>query len=83
MPYTLRCYPHDDDAFAAAAATALRAFVATARHGEDGIPQGVADALRSIYPLVVVHRGDDLAVLRPDDTVLYVYRDGTPLAAGT
>ena len=79
MPYSLRCFPHDDGVFAEAARTAIATYARMTRHDADGIPEGIAEALRERYPGVVVRRASELAALAPDETILYVYRDGAAL----
>jgi hypothetical protein len=80
VPYVLRCFPIDDHAFARAANVALDAHVITMRDGADDVPRGISAALTDAYPLVAVRRGHQLAVVDPDETILYVYRDGSPIA---
>ena len=78
MPYVLRCFPHDDEAFASRAAEGLASFDGARVHENDGIPEALTEILRVTDPLVAVHRADKLAIVVPDQRTLYVYRDGRP-----
>lgn len=77
MPYIVRCFPHDDPDLL----TLVNAELAAFQHGRqdhDGVVAGLADALRPTHPKIVVHRSEEMATL-PGQTMLYVYRDGSPL----
>ena len=77
VPYVLRCFPRDDPEFAGRANAALGAH----RHGavrHDGVAADLAETLRGMHPMVVVTESE-VSTLVPGETVLYVYRDGSPL----
>jgi hypothetical protein len=80
LPYVVRCFPHDDEGFAAHATAALARYDGHTPDDSDGVPEAVAEFMRGTYPLVSVHRSDPLAVVVPNERTLYIYRDGTQLA---
>ena len=81
VPYVLRCFPHDDEAFAADAARSLATLNGHVPFDTDGVPEDIAAALRAAYPNVAVHRSHELATIGREDRTLYAYRDGRPIAS--
>jgi hypothetical protein len=70
-----RCFPADDEAFAAFVAVCEAGLV----EGPWDQPTLLERRLRARYPEAVVRPQSDLAVTR-NDRIWYVYRDGRPLA---
>ncbi|HET7030127.1 MAG TPA: hypothetical protein VFI34_06425 [Candidatus Limnocylindrales bacterium] len=81
VPYVLRCFPHDDEAFAAHAARSLATVNGQVPSETDGVPEEMVAALRAAYPNVAVHRSHELATIGREDRTLYAYRDGGPIAS--
>jgi hypothetical protein len=76
VSYVLRCFPRDDDTFAAEVARGMERFDGVIPHDWDGVPETLADFLRASYPLIAVHRSHQLAIVSPHERTLYIYRDG-------
>jgi hypothetical protein len=73
----LRCFPPEDEAFCAAVAACAKEleFVGVNRRT---VAQSLQQAVRFMYPDVLVVAQNELAADWPGREIWYVYRDGRP-----
>jgi hypothetical protein len=78
--HSIRCFPADDEVFAAAVAEAAAEFDSPDVQGHSALrndpARSVEQLLRRTYPRARVVRMDDLAAIDPDTVELYAFRDG-------
>jgi hypothetical protein len=78
---SLRCFPRDDPAFAAAVEQALKVAFRLGMRGLDEIAAEVAALIRPAFPASTVRVQLDLASIG-GERILYCFRDGAVGAAG-